>query len=129
MTEISKEVKIVAIINMIAGIIYAIQYLVLPDIIAAGTPYYNPYLIRVYGGTMVVLIIGLLIGLKRGELETLKPAWEVGILWFILVLILLIGSFIYMPWTPADLVRAWVGLIVIIVLIILNVYVYYKQLE
>jgi hypothetical protein len=129
MAEISKEVKIVLIINIIAGIIYAIQYLVLPDIVSAGTPYYNPYLIRVYGGTMVVLIIGILIGLKRGELETLKPVWEVAILWFILVLILLIGSFIYMPWTPADLVRAWVGMIVIIVLIILNVYVYYKQLE
>jgi len=129
MAEISKEVKIVLIINIIAGIIYAIQYLVLPDIVSAGTPYYNPYLIRVYGGTMVVLIIGMLIGLKRGELETLKPVWEVGILWFILVLVLLIGSFIYMPWTPADLVRAWVGMIVLIILIAINIYVYYKQLE
>jgi len=129
MTEISKEVKIVFIINIIVAIIYAIQYLVLPDIFSSGTPYYNPYLIRVYGGTMVVLIIGGLIGLKRGELETLKPVWELIILWDIMVLILVIASFIYMPWTPTDLVRVWVGIIVMPILIVINIYFYYKQLE
>ncbi|MFW9899639.1 MAG: hypothetical protein ACFFDO_10320 [Candidatus Thorarchaeota archaeon] len=129
MAEISKEVKIIFIINIIAGIIYAIQYLILPDILYSGTPYYHPHLSRIYGGTMVILIIGGLIGLKRGELETLKPVWEVVILWFIMVLILAIASLTYMPWTPTDLARVWVGIIVLIILIIINVYFYYKQLE
>lgn len=124
MVEISKEVKIILYIDIIAAIIYAFQYLVLTDLIFAGGTYYNPHMYRLWGGTIVVILISALIALKRGELETFKPIWEFVILWWIMTLILNFAAFTYMPYTPTEVARAWINIIVLILLTVVNMIFY-----
>lgn len=84
---------------------------------------------RLWGGTIIVLIIGGIIGLKRGELETLKPAWEIAILWFIMTSILNFAAFTYMPYSAADLVTHWIDTIVITALAVINIIFYYRAVK
>jgi len=129
MVEISKEAKIILYINIIVGFIYIIQYLILPDILYAGEPLYNPHNTRLIGGTILALVIGGLIALKRGELETLKPIWELVIIWFLIVVILDIAALTYMPYTPIQVARQWIAIIVLIVLLVLNIMVYNRAVK
>ena len=129
MVELSKEVKIVFSINIIVGLIYSFQYLVLPDLLYAGESDYNPHNTRVIGGSILALVIGGLIVLKRGELETLKPVWELVIIWFLIVLILDIASLTYMPYTPIQAGRIWIAIIVLIILLVLNILIYNRAVK
>jgi len=124
MVEISKEVKIILYIDIIAAIIYAVQYLIIPDILFAGGTLYNPHMTRLWGGTIVVLLISALIALKRGELETLNPIWEFVILWWIMTLILNFAALTYMPYTPTEVATAWRNIIVVIILTVVNMIFY-----
>jgi hypothetical protein len=129
MGELSKEVKIVFYIDIIVGLIYTIQYLIIPDLLYAGESGYNPHNTRVIGGSILALVIGGLIGLKRGELETIKPVWELVIIWFLIVLILDIASLTYMPYTPIQAGRTWIAIIVLIVLLVLNILIYNQAVK
>jgi hypothetical protein len=129
MVELSKEVKIIFYINIIAGLIYTFQYLIIPDLLYAGESGYNPHNQRVIGGSILALVIGGLIGLKRAELETLKPVWELVIVWFIIVLILDIASLTYMPYTSIQIIRTWIAIIVLIVLLVLNIIAYNRAVK
>lgn len=124
MVELSKEVKYVFYIDLIVAIIYTIQYLVLTDILFAGGTYYNPHYMRVIGGTVLAFAIGGVIALKRGELEKLKPVWELVIIWWIIVLILDIASLTYMPYASMEIVRTWITIIVLIGLVVVNTILY-----
>ena len=112
MVELSKEAKIIFYIDIIVGLIYSFQYLVIPDILYAGDANYHPHNTRVIGGTILTLTIGGIIALKRGELENVKPIWELVILWWIIVLILDIASLTYMPYTPLEAARIWIAIVV-----------------
>ena len=129
MVEISKEVKIILYIDIIIASIFAFQYLVIPDIIFAGGTYYNPHMTHLWGGTVVVLMIGGLIGLKRGELETLKPVWEVLILWFIMTLIEDFAAFTFMPYTATEVARHWVNIIIVTALAVANIILYTRAVK
>jgi len=124
MVEISKEVKIIIYIDMIAALIYGTMYLILPDILFAGEAYYNPHLTRLWGGVIFVLLIGAIIALKRGELETLKPVWEIAILYWIMTDILNLAAFFYMPFSPLEVIRQWINTIVVAALLVINLFFY-----
>ena len=129
MTEISKEVKLMFYIDIVVGLIYAFQYLVIPDILYSGEPYYNAHLTRLWGGTIVIFIIAGIISLKRADWETLKPVWEVLILWFVMIVILSFAAFAYFPFTPVGLARHVIDTIATTILTVVNIIIYYRAIK
>jgi len=129
MAEISKEMKIVIIINVIVGLIFAFMYIIIPDTVAKMTdaPTYDPHATQVVGGSMLVLCIGGIIALKRNEWEGAKLLWEVVILWGIITLILNIVAVIAYPGSAVYIANMWFDIILLIVLIILNIYMYQRE--
>ena len=129
MAELSKEVKIVFIINVILAFIYAFLFLVIPDTYAQVTEMaiYDPISVRQIGAIMLILGIGGVLAIKRDDLEKAKLFWEIGIIWLILMLIIGIWAVFAFPGTAAAQVDTWIGNIILIVLTVLNIYVYFRE--
>ena len=129
MAELSKEVKIVFIINAISAFIYAFLFLVIPDIYVQITEaaMYNPITYRQLGASMLILGIGTVLAIKRDDFEKAKLFWEIGILWVILMLIIGIWGAFAFPGTATAQADTWTGNTVLIVLTVLNLYVYYRE--
>ena len=131
MAEVTKEVKIVLIINAIAALIFTFLYLVIPDIYASLVDplVFDPYYWRAFGGTLLVLAIMDLIALKRAEVEQVKFLIEFAILWCVVILALNIWELIVLPLSPTYTQTTWVDSILLIVLIILNAFFYNRDLK
>ncbi len=131
MAEISKEVKIVLIINAIAALIFTFLYLVIPETYASLVDplVFDPYYWRAFGGTLLVLAIMALIALKRAEVEQVKFIIEFAILWCVVILALNIWELIVLPLSPTYTQTTWFDSIILIVLIILNAYFYNRDLK
>lgn len=131
MAEVTKEVKIVLIIDAIAALIFTFLYLVIPEIYASliDPIVFDPYYWRAFGGTLLVLAIMALIALKRAEGEQVKLMIEIMILWSIVILTLNIWELIVLPLSPTYTETTWFNSILLIVLIILNSYFYNRDLK
>jgi len=129
MAELSKEVKIVFIINAIPAFIYAFLFLVIPDTYVQITEaeIYNPINLRQVGASILVLGIGIVLSIKRDDLEKSKIFWEIAIIWLILMLIIGIWGAFAIPGTAAAQVGTWIANTILIVLTVLNIYVYYRE--
>ena len=129
MAELSKEVKIVFIINAISAFIYAFLFLVIPDTYAQvmEEAIYNPISYRQIGANILVIGIGNVLAIKRDDLEKVKLFWEITIIWLILVSIISIWGAFAFPGTAAAQADVWIGNTVLIVLSVLNIYVYYRE--
>jgi len=88
MAEISKEAKIVFLINAISLFIFAFFFLIIPEIYAEWTneAYFSPICWRQLGGTLLLFGIFTIIALMRKEWEQVRIYWELGI-GFLIVLI------------------------------------------
>ena len=131
MAEVTKEVKIVLIINVIASLIFAFLYLVIPEIYASLVDpiVFDPYYWRAFGGTLLVLAIMALIALKRAKGEQVKIIIEFAILWSVVILGLNIWELIVLPLSPTYTETTWIDSVLLIVLIILNSYFYNRDLK
>ncbi|TFG29009.1 MAG: hypothetical protein EU532_04095 [Promethearchaeota archaeon] len=129
MVEASKEVKIVLLINAIVALIYGFMYFIIPDITNQlnDGPYYNPQFYQLFGGTCFTLAIIALLAVKRGEWENLKTVLELGILWLIFVLIINFWSFAYMPYSTTAIASQAFDIIVVIIIIIVDIWVYLRE--
>jgi len=129
MAGLSKKIKIVLIINAIVAFIYGSIFLLIPDLYEqlSGSIYHNPPLLRVWGGTAIVFGICGLIALKRNEWETVKLYCELVILWLLMIVILNLASFAYVPYTPTSLAHAIFNLIIIAILAVVDIYFYIKS--
>jgi len=131
MAEVTKEVKIVLIIDVIASLIFTFLYLVIPEIYASLVDplVFDPYYWRAFGGTLLALAIMALVALKRAEGEQVKFMIEFAILWCIIILCLNIWELIVLPLSPTYTQTTWFDSILLIVLIILNAYFYNRDLK
>ena len=131
MAEVTKEVKIVLIIDAIASLIFAFLYLVIPEIYASLVDpiVFDPYYWRAFGGTLLVLAIMALIALKRAAGEQVKIIIEFAILWSVVILGLNIWELIVLPLSPTYTETTWIDSVLLIVLIILNSYFYNRDLK
>jgi hypothetical protein len=127
--ELSKEAKIVFIINAILSFIYTFLFLIIPDTYAqmAEAAIYNPVSYRQIGASILVLGIGAVLVIKGDDLEKAKIFWEIAIIWLILMLIIGIWGVFAFPGTVTAQTDTWVGNSVLIVLAVLNIYVYYRD--
>ena len=129
MAELSKEVKIIFIINAIPAFIYAFLFLVIPETYAQvfEVEMYNPISYRQIGASILVLGIGCVLAIKRDDLEKAKIVWEIAIIWLILMLIIGIWGAFAIPGTAAAQAGTWIANTILIVLTVLNIYVYYRE--
>ena len=129
MAELAKEVKILFIINAIPCFIYAFLLLVIPDIYAQlqEEAIYNPISYRQVGAGLLILGIGCVLAIKRDDLEKVKIFWEIAIIWVLLMLIIGIWDLSAIPSTAAAQASAWIANTILIVLLVLNIYLYYRE--
>ena len=129
MAELSKEVKIVFIINAIPAFIYAFLFLVIPDTYAQITEaeIYNPINLRQVGASILVLGIGIVLVIKADDLEKAKIFWEIAIIWLILMVIIGIWGAFAIPGTATAQIGTWIANAILIVLAVLNIYVFYRE--
>ena len=121
MAEISKEAKIIILINMIVSFIFAFFFLGIPEIYASWTndAYFSPICWRQLGGTLLVLGIFGIIALIRKEWEQIRIFWELGIAFIILLVCIDI-------WVIANGIFDYT-VIVEIVLVVINIFFYIRE--
>jgi len=105
------------------------MYLIIPDILAKllDAAFYDPHKWQVYGGTCLVLGIFGVIGIKKNEWESFKFFFEFTILWEIMVFILSLVALIVFPLSALEIAYYWFGSVAWSVLIILNIYFYWRE--
>jgi len=126
MTEITKRLKILLLINAIIGLSFAFFYLVAPYYYLSiiEWPFFDPYYSWAFGGAFLILSSFLLISIKRNHWETCKPVLEITIAWQMLILILNIISLIFIPTPIVSIIITWISNVIFITLIGLNIYFY-----
>ncbi len=129
MAELSKEVKILFIINAIPCFIYAFLFLVIPDTYAqvSEMDIYAPISLRQIGASLLILGIGNVLAIKRDDLEKAKIFWEIAIIWIILMIIIGIWGAFAFPGTAAAQASTWIANTILIVLLVFNIYLYYRE--
>jgi hypothetical protein len=121
MVEISKEAKIIFLINMIVSFIFAFFFLGIPEIYRdlTGAAFFSPVCWRQLGGVLLILGIFAIIALIRKEWEQVRIFWEIGIAFLILLVcidiwVIIIGTFDF-------------TVIVEIVLVAINIFFYLRE--
>jgi len=126
MTEITKRLKVLLLINAIIGLIFAFFYLVAPYYYLSliEWPFFDPYYSWAFGGAFLILSSFLLRSIKRNHWEKFKPVLEITIAWQMLILILNIISLIFIPTPIISIITIWITNIIFITLIGLNISFY-----
>ena len=128
MEEISKKAKVLLIIDAIAALIFTVLYLIIPEIYASliDPLVFDPYYWRAFGATLLILaIFGIRAAL--GNKEQALFMFEIMILWSIAIVVLNIWELIVLPLSPTYTETTWFDSILLIVLIILNTYIYFQE--
>ena len=129
MAEISKEMKIVLIINMIVGLVYGIMYIFLPEGVYAlnDAPYFDPHFWRLFGGALVAVGIGILLGIIKGDWDKIKLLFQFAFVFLIIIALVNLTSNIYVARSATNLIFHWLDTIVVILLLIFNAFFYFRE--
>jgi len=121
MAEISKEAKIVFLINAVASFIFTFFFLIIPEMYSDLTDgaYFSPICWRQLGGTLLVFGIFAIVALIRKEWEQVRIFWEFGIAFLILLICIDI-------WVAINGLFDYT-MIVEIGLVVLNIYFYMRE--
>lgn len=129
MAEISRNMKILFIVDAIICFIYAIFYLIIPEtfsqIVEYG--YFDPVYWRHFGATALVIGLFCLIAVRRANWEQVKVILEIGIVWVISILGIAIWEYIFIPATAIGRANTLFIIILLIVVICINIYFYIQE--
>jgi len=123
MAELSKQAKIIYLVNAIVSFIFMFFFLVIPEIYAdwINPPEFCSISWRQLGGSLLVLGVFSVVGLLRKEWEHVRIVWELGILWLIVILcidfwgmVAVAGSFDF-------------TVIIELILIVVNIFFYIRE--
>lgn len=129
MTEISKRMKLLLIINTIAAFIYGFLYLAIPEILADlnDPTYYDPHFWRLWGGLCIVFGIFGILMIKRAEWEEIKILIEFVIIWLIMTNIINIATMFIIHRSAVNFASELFDIILISALIVANTYLYLQE--
>ena len=124
MSEITKRLKILLLVNTIIGLSFAFFYLVIPYYYLSliEWPFFDPYYSWAFGGVFLTLSSFLLRSIKQNHWEKTKSVLEITIAWQILILILNIVSLILIPTPIISILSTWISNVLFIILIGLNLF-------
>ena len=129
MAEISKELKIVILINAIIAFVYGFLFVALTDMYLklSDEIWPNPHLLRLWGGRILILGIFGFLMIKVAEWEKIQIFWEFVIIWLIMIVVLGFASFAYVPRSATALASAWLDTLVCLVLAVIDIYFYQRE--
>ncbi len=129
MAEMSKEMKIVILANVVVAFIYGFFDLIIPEIYYQLTdaPVFDIHNWRIVGGSFFVLGIFAIIGIIKADWEQFKMVFEVAIVYEILLFILNIVAFITITSSPTYFASQLIATILTIALVILNIFFYLRE--
>ena len=130
MTEIQKLTKISLLLNVLAGLIFAFLYLVIPDIYIYGLtqwPFNDPIYFRLFGGTLLVLGLVSLMAYFKKEWEEIKLLYELSVMWLLMVTIINIFELALLPLPAMALTNSIFVTILVAIYLILGIYCWMKQ--
>ena len=129
MVKMSKELKIILMVDIIVALYYGILYLLIPELYYKmnDAPAFDLHMWRLFGGTIFVLGICGIVALKRSEWETVKPLMELVILWLIMVAVLDIIWVLTVTASPTYIRSISTTIIILIVLIAINIFLYQRE--
>lgn len=130
MVEITKNLKILLLINAIIGLGFAFFYLAVSHLYLSliQWPFYDPYYSWAFGGVFLILSSFILFTIKKDNWERGKTVFEIIIAWQIMILVLNILSLIFIPAPIDSLISTWFFNIIFIILIVVNIHFYNKKL-
>lgn len=119
MSEISKKLKKLLLVNAIIGLCFAFFYLVIPYYYLSliEWPFFDPYYSWAFGGVFLILSSFLLKSIRQNIWESSKSVVEITIAWEILILILNILSLIFIPASIISILTTWICNIIFITLV------------
>ena len=123
MSEISKKLKILLLINSIIGLSFAFFYIVVPYYYLSFIewPFFDPYYSWAFGGTFFILSLFLLRSIRQNLYEQCKSLVEITIAWETLILILNIITLTLISAPIIYILTTWIINIMFIVLIGLKI--------
>lgn len=130
MTEIQKLTKISLLLNVLAGLIFAFLYLVIPDIYIYGLtqwPFNDPIYFRLFGGTLLVLGLVSLMAYFKKEWEEIKLLYELSVMWLLMVTIINIFELALLTLPAMALTNSIFVTILVAIYLILGIYCWMKQ--
>ena len=130
MTEIQKLTKISLLLNVLAGLIFAFLYLVIPDIYIYGLtqwPFNDPIYFRLFGGTLLVLGLVSLMAYFKKDWEEIKLLYELSVMWLLMVTIINIFELALLPLPAMALTNSIFVTILVAIYLILGIYCWLKQ--
>jgi hypothetical protein len=129
MTEITKSMKALLLVNIIIGLIFAFFYIGASYyyLSLVQWPFFDPYYSWAFGGVFFILSTFLLRSIKGNHWDKCKIVFEINIAWYILILVLNIFSLIFIPAPIISIITTWIYNIVFIILSIFNIYFYNKK--
>lgn len=119
MTEITKKLKILLLIDAIIGLGFAFFYLIGPYYYLSliEWPFFDPYYSWAFGGIFLILSSFLLRSIRKNLWEQCKSIVQITIAWQILIIILNIISLIFIPTSIVWILSAWISNILFIILV------------
>lgn len=132
MEDILTKIKILLIIDAVVAFIFCFFYLFITDVYLLDLTdwsYPDPYYPRAFGGTLLVLGLFALLATRKENWEQIKIFIELVIVWMIIILILNILELIYIDITLIYRFHTIINSIILILLIIINIYYYLKQIK
>jgi hypothetical protein len=129
MAEMSREYKILLIVNIVVAFIYGIMYVFLPDMVSSvnDAPFFDPHFWRLFGGTVLALGITGIFGLKMGDWDKVKLFMLYAIIFLIILIIVNLTSNIYIVRSATNLIYHWLDTTVMIVLLIVDIFFYMRE--
>ena len=129
MVEMSKEYKIIVLMNVFAAFIYGILYVFLPDVVYTGNdaPDFDPHFWRLFGGSLLAIGIVGLYGFLRVDWDKIKLFMLFGIVILITILLINLTSNTYVIRSSTNIIFHWIDNIVIIILLVINSFFYMRE--
>ncbi|TFG22647.1 MAG: hypothetical protein EU532_14215 [Promethearchaeota archaeon] len=131
MTDLSKNMKILFIVDAIICSIYAIFYLIIPETFLqiVEYAYFDPVYWRHFGATALVIGLFCVIAVRRAKWEEVKVILEIGIVWVISILGIAIWEYFFIPATVIGKINTLFVIILLIVVICINIYLYIQEVN
>ena len=129
MAELSKEYKILLLVNIIVAFVYGALYVFLPDVVYSGNdaPYFDPHFWRLFGGALLAVGVVGIFGFLSADWEKIKLFMLYGIVILILILLVNLTSNIYVIRSATNLIFHWIDNVVIIILLIVDTFFYMRE--
>ena len=129
MAEISKELKLMLVADVIVAITYGVLYVFAPNVVYSmnDAPYYDPHFWRLFGGVLIGIGVVAILAILNGDWDNIKMFLLYAIIFLLITGIVNLSSAAYATRSATNIVYHWIDNSVIIVFFVLNLLIYMRE--